>query len=50
MQIFEINIVILFFYVFSIFRTRGFIFSKTVVHTVMVQYGAHADIKIKRLL
>jgi hypothetical protein len=50
MHIFKINIVILFFHDFYIFRTQRFILSKTVVHTVTVQYGVHADIKIKRLL
>jgi hypothetical protein len=37
MRIFHINIILFNFDVFYTFRTRGFIFRKTVVYTVMVR-------------
>ena len=39
MHLFKINVLTFNFYVFSVFRTQGFIFRKTVVYAGMVWYG-----------
>jgi len=49
MHIFEINILIFYFFTFDafyMFRTQGFIFRKTVVYAVMVWYVLHARLLI----
>ena len=46
MHIFKINILIFNFDVFYMFRTRGFIFRKTVVSAVMAWYVLHAKLII----
>jgi len=46
MHIFEINILIFTFDVLYMFRTREFIFRKTVVYAVMVWYVLHARLLI----
>jgi len=44
MHIFEINILICNFGVCYMFRSRGFIFIKTVVYAVMVWYALHSSV------